>query len=167
MVTRSVHIQRLPICDKKRCHSSATIEPDGGSLYRLRIGLHGRANSSGRLHCLENVYATREGRLKKGGTTLEKYLLLWSLNKPLIPTDPKERASSWGMMLEMVKTDMNSGLAKDWGAFPGENRGYIIAEGTTLDIMKMTQQFAPYVSFEIHPVASINQIGELLLHMSG
>lgn len=96
-----------------------------------------------------------------------KYLLLWSLNKNLVPVDAKERASGWGMLLEMVKQDLNKGLAKDWGAFPGENRGYVIAEGDTLEIMKMTQQFAPYVNFKIHPVASTNEIAELLVHMSG
>jgi hypothetical protein len=96
-----------------------------------------------------------------------KYHLIWSLNQNLIPADPKERASGWGMLMEMAKQDLSKGIAKDWGSFPGENKGYCILEGTTLDVMKMTQQYAPYVKFEVHPVASVNEIGELLKHMSG
>jgi hypothetical protein len=96
-----------------------------------------------------------------------KYLLLWSLNLNLVPADPKERASGWGMLMEMVKQDLSKGIAKDWGTFPGENKGYCIFEGSTLDVMKMAQQYAPYVRFEVHPVASVNEIGELLKHMSG
>jgi hypothetical protein len=99
--------------------------------------------------------------------TMAKHLLLWRLNPNLIPADPRERASGWGMLLEMVKTDLNAGLAKDWGAFPGENKGYVVVEGDNLAIMKMTQQYAPYVTFKNHPVASVNEIGELLLSMSG
>lgn len=68
--------------------------------------------------------------------------------------------------MEMVQKDLDSGLIQDWGAFPGENKGYSVAEGDHLDIMKMTQQYAPYIAFEIHQVASINEIKELLLHMS-
>ena len=96
-----------------------------------------------------------------------KYLLLWSLNLDLIPADPKERASGWAMLMEMVKQDLSKGLAKDWGAFPGENKGYCILEGSILDVMKMSQQYAPYVRFEVHPVAAVSEIGELLKHMSG
>ncbi len=103
----------------------------------------------------------------QGGGIMEKYLLLWSLNQNMIPADPKERASGWGMLMEMVKQDLDKGIAKDWGSFPGENRGYCIVEGNHLDVMKMTQQYTPYVGFEVHPVASVNVIGELLKHMSG
>lgn len=97
---------------------------------------------------------------------MAKHLLLWRLNRELYPVDPKERASGWGLLLEMVQKDLDSGRAKDWGTFPGENKGYVIVEGGNLDIMKMTQQYAPYVAFDIHPVASINETKELLLHMS-
>jgi hypothetical protein len=69
--------------------------------------------------------------------------------------------------MEMVKKDLEKGISKDWGAFPGENRGYSIVEGSPLDVMKMTQQYAPYVGFKVHPVASMAEIGELLKHMAG
>lgn len=96
-----------------------------------------------------------------------KYLLLWNLNNNHIPADPKERAAGWSMLMNMVEQDIKKGLQKDWGSFPGENMGYCIVEGTHLDVMKMTQQYAPYVDFEVHAAASIKDVEELLKHMSG
>ena len=95
-----------------------------------------------------------------------KYLLLWKLNQNLVPADPKERAAGWGMLMEMVRKDVSRGITKDWGLFPGENRGYSVVEGTQLDVMKMTQQYAPYVGFEVHPVGSMDDVAELLKHLS-
>lgn len=97
---------------------------------------------------------------------MRRYLLLWSLNQNLVPVDPKERAAGWGFLLDMVKQDLQKGVAKDWGSFPGENKGYCILEGNPLDVMKMTQQYSPYVGFEVHPVASVEDVGELLTHMA-
>ena len=42
--------------------------------------------------------------------------------------------------------------------------GYCIVEGNHLDVMKMTQQYAPYVGFEVHAAASIDDVGDLLKH---
>lgn len=96
-----------------------------------------------------------------------KYLLLWRLNENLMPIDPKERASGWGMLMEMVKKDISKGIQKDWGSFAGENRGYCVLEGGVSDVLKMTQQYIPYVKFEVHPVASVNEIEEMLKQMLG
>ncbi len=40
-------------------------------------------------------------------------------------------------------------------------------EGTYLEIMKMTEQYAPYVQFEVHPAASISEVDELIKHLTG
>jgi hypothetical protein len=98
---------------------------------------------------------------------MAKYLLLWDMNKNLVPIDPKERSTGWGTLLAMVKKDLAKGLMKDWGAFPGENRGYLIAEGSQLDVLKMTQQYTPYVHFRIHPVSAVGEIEALLEYMTG
>ena len=98
---------------------------------------------------------------------MAKYLLLWELTKNLVPIDPKERSTGWGTLLAMVKKDLAEGLMKDWGAFPGENRGYLIVEGSQLDVLKMTQQYMPFVQFKIHPVSAVGEIETLLDHMAG
>lgn len=96
---------------------------------------------------------------------MEKYLLQWRLNSSLIPADVQERASVWGKFMEMTKQDINKGLLKDWGGFCGESQGYCILEGSKLDLMKVTQKYVPFVEFEVHPVVSIDDLGELLRSM--
>ena len=96
-----------------------------------------------------------------------KHLILWSMSEARIQVDPKERGSGYGALMAMVKQDIEKGLFKDWGAFPGEGRGYIVVEGTYLDIMKMVEQYAPFVQFEVHPAASVGEVDELINHLTG
>jgi hypothetical protein len=84
-----------------------------------------------------------------------------------IPADPKERGGGWGLLMAMIKQDMEGGLVKDWGAFTSEGQGYCVVEGTNVEIMKMTEQYVPYVSFEIKPVSSAEEVNELIKHLSG
>jgi hypothetical protein len=96
-----------------------------------------------------------------------KHLILWSMNEARTPVDAKERGSGYGVLTAMVKQDIEKGFVKDYGAFPGEGRGYVVVEGTYLEIMKMTEQYAPYVRFEVHPAASISEVDELIKHLTG
>jgi hypothetical protein len=86
-----------------------------------------------------------------------KYLVLWEIDPTRVPTDAKERATAWLMMMEMVKADTKKGFHKDWGAFPAESKGYSIEECSEADIMSVSLQYQPYVRFEVHPVISLAQ----------
>ena len=96
-----------------------------------------------------------------------KHLILWRMSEGRTQADPKERGSGYGVLMAMVKQDIEKGLIKDWGAFPGEGRGYVVVEGTYLEIMKMTEQYVPYVQFEVHPAASVSEVDELTKHLTG
>ena len=96
-----------------------------------------------------------------------KHLILWSMSDARTQVDPKERGSGYGVLMAMVKQDIEKGLFKDWGAFPGEGKGYIVVEGTYLEIMKMAEQYVPYVQFEVHPAASVSEVDELTKYLTG
>jgi hypothetical protein len=96
-----------------------------------------------------------------------KYLVLWEIDQSRVPIDAKERGAAWSLLMEVVKKDIKAGTTKDWGAFVGEINGYTIAEGTEVEIGNMLMQYAPYVSFKTHPVASVAQVGDILKKMSG
>lgn len=91
-----------------------------------------------------------------------KYLALWEIDTTKMPVDPKERGAVFGTLMEMVGQDLQKGTLKDWGAFVGENNGYGVAEGTEVEIGKMNQQYAPFVRFKVHPVSSVDQVGEVI-----
>ena len=44
-----------------------------------------------------------------------KYLLLWELNRTLIPVDPQERIKGFPGLMALVQQDIGKGLTKDWG----------------------------------------------------
>jgi len=93
---------------------------------------------------------------------MAKYLLLWEIDTMKIPVSPKERGTGWKMLMEMVKEDIKKGMSKDWGAFVGEINGYSVAEGTEVEIGNMLQQYAPFVHFKVHPIASVSQVEEMI-----
>jgi len=92
---------------------------------------------------------------------MAKYLLLWELDRDKIPDDAKARSEGWAMMLEMVKQDIQAGFHSDWGSFVGEMRGYTVSEGEPVELAKTMQRFTPFVSFEVHPVMSVDQTLEV------
>lgn len=96
-----------------------------------------------------------------------RYLLLWEIDTSRIPVDAKERSVAWNLLLELVKQDIKSGKTKDWGAFVGETNGYSVVEGTEVEVGSQLMQYAPYVQFKVYPVASANQVGEIIKKMSG
>ena len=42
-----------------------------------------------------------------------------------------------------------------------------IVEGSEMEINKMVQQYAPYVKFKTHPVASVEQVDEVVKSLTG
>jgi len=91
-----------------------------------------------------------------------KYLVLWEVDPARVPIDPKERATAWLGLTELVKADMKTGWVKDWGTFPGELKGYAIDEGSEVTMMTETTKYAPYVKFEVHPVATLAEVQEAI-----
>lgn len=93
---------------------------------------------------------------------MQKYLMTWKLNRALIPVNPQERGEGFAMLMEFVRRDMEMGLTKDWGSFVGESGGYCVVEGSEVEVSKMVQQYSPYCEFETHPVATADQIMEMI-----
>jgi hypothetical protein len=96
-----------------------------------------------------------------------KYLLLWEVDKTKIPIDAKERGAAWGVLMAMVREDIEKGLTTSWGAFVGETNGYAVNEGTELEVMNAIQRYIPFVTFKVHPVASESQVNEMIKALSG
>ena len=96
-----------------------------------------------------------------------KYLVLWEIDQSRVPVSAKERGAAWGLLLEVVKKDIKAGITKDWGAFVGEINGYTVVEGTEVEVANTLMQYAPYVSFRTHPIASVTQVGDIIKKMAG
>jgi hypothetical protein len=96
-----------------------------------------------------------------------KYLVLWEVDQTKIPLDPKERGEGWSFLMAMIRQDIEKGITKDWGSFLGESSGYAVNEGTELEVMKSLQQFVPFCTFKVHPIASESQVNEMIKGLMG
>ena len=95
-----------------------------------------------------------------------RYLLLWELDLSRVPVNPQERGSAWAVLTAMVKQDLKKGILKDWGSFLGEEGGYAVIEGTEVEVVSSMQKYVPYVCFQTHPAATVNQIDEVIKALS-
>ena len=96
-----------------------------------------------------------------------KYMALWEVVQSTIPIDPKERGEGWGMLMAMVRQDLEKGIVKDWGAFLAESNGYAVYEGSEIDVMKTIQQYVPFCTFKVYPIATEDRVNEMLYSMTG
>ena len=98
---------------------------------------------------------------------MAKYFLTWEVVRERMADDPKTIAASWQMLAAQVRADLDSGRTIAWGAFPGGLAGYSVIEGTEMDVMAFTMQYAPYVSFDVRPVVGIEEVEEFLVAVAG
>ncbi len=87
-----------------------------------------------------------------------KYLVIWEQVPGAVPTSPKEAGPAILALIEMVEAGMKNGSMKDWGAFLGESKGY--TEGTEVEAITDMLHYAPFLKFEVHPVATVAQVAE-------
>ncbi len=98
---------------------------------------------------------------------MARFHLSWEVVEERMPDDLKQIATAWNALIGLVKEDLESGLLKDWGAFPGDHNGYCVMEGSEMDILKLTIRYTPHVRFKVKPVASAGQLGEFLSAVAG
>ena len=98
---------------------------------------------------------------------MAKFINLWERDESKWPTDPRERAEISGKLMEMTKKLLAEGKISDWGQFASGRGGYVMAEGTAMDILKMQMLFAPYIISHVHHVLSLDEMAEAMKSMKG
>ena len=92
-----------------------------------------------------------------------KYLVLWEVDKSRLPISPKERGAGWGVLMKAVGESLKEGgITESWGAFVGELRGYAVWDASELEVLIEAQKYVPWVTFETHPIATIEQVNEMI-----
>lgn len=98
---------------------------------------------------------------------MAKYFASWEVVRDRMADDPKTIAAGWKMLMAMVKADLESGATKAWGAFPGTLSGYSIIEGTEMDVMRYTMQYAPHIAFDVRPLVDVTEAEEFINAAAG
>jgi hypothetical protein len=92
---------------------------------------------------------------------MARYLALWEADNSRLPIDPKERGSHILEAINYLRQEMKKGLIKDWGSFVGTADGFIIYEGTEVEVNNSAVHFSPFYTFKVYPLSSLEQGEEL------
>ena len=57
---------------------------------------------------------------------------------------------------------MERGISKVWGAFVGEVNGFAVWEGTEVEIAALTNQYVPFVRFDVKAYASVDEVAQIV-----
>lgn len=93
---------------------------------------------------------------------MAKFVTLWELDRTRIPDDPEEQFRYWNILVNMIKEDMKNGRAIDFGMFTGGFEGYIIREGTDMEIQMEISKYSTITNHKTYSILSISQLEEML-----
>jgi len=97
---------------------------------------------------------------------MTKFLTLWEMDRTRIPDSPEEQLQYWTMLLNMIKEDIKNGRTREFGMFVGGFKGYIIREGTELEIQTEISKYSKFTNHKTFPFLEINQLEEMLKALS-
>jgi hypothetical protein len=97
---------------------------------------------------------------------MARYLALWEVERGKIAVDRRERGSGWAELMALVRQHTELGLFQSWGAFVGQESGYIVCEGDEVDVMNALQQYVPFVRFKLQPLATEEQVNRMIEGLS-
>jgi hypothetical protein len=93
---------------------------------------------------------------------MTKFLTLWELDRTRIPDSPEEQLHYYAMMLDMINEDMKNGRTREFGAFVGGFKGFVIREGNEQEIYMEISKYAKFTNHTTYPFLEIGQLKELL-----
>ena len=96
---------------------------------------------------------------------MSKYLVTWESDTSKLPSNRQERGALFIKMLEATKQTLEESQINDWGQFIGGGKGYGIFDGDAVEVFKNLQQYAPYVTFNVQEVLSVDEVIEAVKAM--
>ena len=94
----------------------------------------------------------------------EKYLVLWRVNLPAWPGEPKELAKLTQRMWANADELWEKGFFKDWGQFAQPGSGYSICEAESVEeVHENLSKSWPYVEYEVHGTVGYDKVKKLAL----
>ena len=89
-----------------------------------------------------------------------KYHVMWELDNSRVSADPNERRAQLEKARAFTDQYFKQHPGEDWGAFPGENRGYWSGATKWQDLSIVSQALAPYYTLTVHQAVSLSELTE-------
>ena len=91
---------------------------------------------------------------------MAKYLVLWEVDTSKTPEDPKAKKAQWLGFQELMVKQLKEGAVKEWGEFAGELNGYVIFEGSAVDLHIQNISWVPFVKLTTKEVLTIDKVNK-------
>jgi hypothetical protein len=88
-------------------------------------------------------------------------MALFEVDASRTPDDAKARKAQWLGAQELVAKKLKEGVLKEWGGFAGEMSGYIIVEGSAVDLHAITALWVPMVKFTTKEILTIDEVNKV------
>lgn len=92
---------------------------------------------------------------------MTKFLTLWEVDRTRIPDSPEDQMQYFARCLNMIKEDMKNGKTVGFGMFVGGFKGYVIREGTELEIQMEISKYAKITNHETYPFLEMSELEEM------
>ncbi len=89
---------------------------------------------------------------------MAKYMILWEVDTSRTPEDPKAKKSQQLVFQELVVKQLKEGGIKEWGLFAGEWCGYVIFEGSAVELQTQASMWVPFVKFKTRELMTIDDV---------
>ena len=89
---------------------------------------------------------------------MARYMVLWEVDTSRTPEDPKAKKAQHLGFQEVVVKHLKEGRIKEYGAFAGETCGYVIIEGSAVDLATRTFMWVPFVKFKVRELLTIDEV---------
>jgi muconolactone delta-isomerase len=89
---------------------------------------------------------------------MAKYMMLWEVDTSRTPEDPKAKKNQQLGFQELVTKQLKEGILKEWGLFAGEWCGYVIFEGSAVELQTAVSMWVPFVKFKTREVMTIDEV---------
>ena len=98
---------------------------------------------------------------------MARYMAFFEVDSSRTPDDAKARKAQWLAAQELVKTKLKEGVLKEWGAFAGELSGYVVVEGSAVDLHAVTALWVPLVKFTTKQIITIEEVNKVTKALPG
>ncbi len=86
------------------------------------------------------------------------YMMLWEVDTSRTPEDPKAKKALHLGFQELIAKQLREGIIKEWGAFAGEWCGYVIFEGSPVELHTLVSMWVPFAKFKTRELITIDEV---------
>jgi hypothetical protein len=83
-------------------------------------------------------------------------MMLWEIDTSKTPENPKAKKAQWMGYNDIVANHLKEKFIKDWGCFVGDKCGYVIFEGTPVEVHALAAKWLPFIHWPVKELMTLD-----------